>query len=45
VLKDKIIDLQTGNQEITSLLKAILSGIEIIADQDEGSLLEDIEQD
>ena len=32
------------NDEIINLLKAILMGIEIIADQEEGTLISDIEE-
>ena len=38
-------DIHNQLAEITTLLRAILTGIEIIADQDEGELLTDIEED
>lgn len=35
--------LEDQNEDIIKLLKAILIGIELIADQDTGSLIEEIE--
>ena len=34
--------LEEQNEEIIDLLKAILMGIEIIADQEQGTLLDDV---
>lgn len=36
--------LESQNRQIIDLLKAILIGIEIIADQENGSLIEDIDE-
>ena len=43
--KAESVTTESETKEIIYLLKAILAGIEIIADQDAGSLIEDIDQD
>lgn len=42
---DDNITLINQNQEMITLLKGILMAVEMIADQEEGSLLEDINED